>query len=186
MLFLNHDRNLTRINIKQPHLTSTKPIEEISKENVLRLSNSTFTTLSDPRLMELELTPKAKIYIKATLSPFAAFSYTLQKASIALDQTITGSVTLLIFSLMNSFSSSSFGAYEVKLPILGICLVGSIVGVRKVVKSIRKIILSIPAGVRTCSANIFREDCSIFEFISGVDKTKKKSFKSKLKKLVKW
>ena len=31
--------------------------------------------LSDPRLLELELTPSAKIYIKAICSPFAAITY---------------------------------------------------------------------------------------------------------------
>ena len=137
--------------------------------------------LSDPRLLELELTNNAKIFIKASLSPFAAIIYILQKASVAFNKTVSATIAFLVFNLINVFSSSTYGTYEVKLPILTICLVGSILGARDLVKSIKKIILSIPEGIYACSVNIFCQDCSIFEFISGTDKTVKKS---RLKKFI--
>ena len=176
MLSLNHSKSIPKL--KQP------PIKKKIKnkpDNKIDLPN-----LSDPRLLELELTPKAKTCIKASLSPFATISYTLKKASIAIDQTMTGTITFLVFSLMNAFTSATFGAYEVKLPMLTICLVGSIIGVKKIVKSVKKIILSLPDGINTCSKNIYNNDCSIFDFISGKDKTKKNTLKTKLKKLLKF
>ena len=132
--------------------------------------------LSDPRLLELELTPTAKIYIKAIFSPFATITYILQKASVAFNKTVAATISFLVFNLVNVFTSSTLGGYEVKLPILTICLVGSILGARDLIKSIKKIILSIPEGIYACSLNIFCNECSIFEFICGTDKTAKQGF----------
>ena len=187
MIPINNNR-LSKLTVKHDCKINTRSID-INKANVRKITDNTYslaiTELSDPRLLELELTPKAKIYIKTVLSPFASISYTLKKASIALDQTITGTITFLIFSLMNALTSSTFGAYEVKLPMLTICIVGSIWGVKKIVKSVKSIILSLPDGIYTCRKNIFNNNCSIFDFISGKDKTKKHLLIRKLKKLLK-
>lgn len=168
----------------------TRKINKIHKKQIFSISINTFYTLfnfktitsrkhtirrnlSNPGSVELELTPQAKRIIKALLSPIAVISYILQESSVALNKALAATTSFLMFSLLNCFTSVSFGSYEVKLPMLSICLLGSILGAKKMVKAIKKIILSVPNGIHTCSQNISRNDCSIFDFICGVDKRKK-------------
>lgn len=129
--------------------------------------------ISNPRPLELELTPYAKRCTKAVLSPISVISYILKESSLALNEVLAATTSFLIFSLLNCFTSASFGAYEIKLPMLSICLIGSIFGAKKMVKAMKRVILSIPTGIRTCSQNISCDDCSIFDFICGIDKRKK-------------
>ena len=135
--------------------------------------STTNPKLSNPKLIELELTPHAKKCIKSLLSPIAVISYILQESSFAINEVLAATTSFLMFSLLNCFTSASFGSYEVKLPMLSICLIGSIIGAKKMVKAIKKVILSVPSGIHTCSQNISCDNCSIFDFICGVDKRKK-------------
>lgn len=171
--------------------------KDTRKKNIFNLSHNTFSlskkfhqekldkninNLPNPTLVEMELTPKAKRYIKSLLFPFAAFSYILQKSSVAFGKVVAAVVSFSVFSLVNCISSASINAYEVKLPLVSICLVGSILGARDLIHSIKKIILSIPYGIQTCYQNIFCDECSILDFICGIDKVKNNIVKKFSKK----
>ena len=110
------------------HIYSKKNLELYSKRNAITLSNNSFSLsddfykkqkinqkkeLSDPRSVELELTPNAKIAIKTLLSPIASISYILQESSIAFNNLVSATITFLIFNLLNVFLSTAFTAYEV-------------------------------------------------------------------------
>lgn len=168
----------------------TRKINKIPKKQISSISLNTFYTLfnfktinsrkhtvrrnlSDPGSVELELTPQAKKIIKAILSPIAVIPYILQESSVALNKALAATTSFLMFSLLNCFTSVSFGSYEVKLPMLSVCMLGSILGAKRMIKAMKKIILSVPTGVHTCSQNISCYDCSIFDFICGVDRRKK-------------
>lgn len=179
-----------------------KTLDNYSRNNVITLSNDTFSLsnnyhktlqinkkqptkeheLSDPMMVELELTPNAKIVIKSLLSPVASLSYILQVASIAFNDFVSAFMTFLIFNLLNVFLSGTLRTSEVKLPVLTTCLIGCIFGAKNLVKSTKKIALSIPTGIKICYSNIFIENCSIFDFISGKDRQPKKNF---LKRMIK-
>ena len=186
------------------NVVSRQKMELYSTNNIAKLSNNSFLLsdglykkqkkhqkkaikkpeLSDPRVAELELTPNAKTFIKTVLSPVASISYVLQEASVAFNNLVSASITFLIFNLLNVFLSTAFTAYEVKLPILTVCLIGCIFGARNLIKSTKKIVLSIPKGIKICYSNIFIEKCTIFDFICGKDKQPKKNiFKRMASKL---
>ncbi|MBP5426663.1 MAG: hypothetical protein J6Y29_02005 [Clostridiales bacterium] len=142
-------------------------------EKNFKLSKKLKNKKYDPRQFELEITPSARRCIKALLSPIAVVSYILQESSIAFNKILTATISFLVFNLLNLFTSVCFGSYEVKLPMMSICLVGSIIGARRLIRSIKKIITSIPCGIYTCSKNISCDKCSILDFICGIDKSKK-------------
>lgn len=173
-------KNNTRIinDISQKQLASlsqntSRTLFNFKKLNFHKRKNNPKRNLPNPKSIEVKLTPHAKKCIKAFLSPIAVISYILQESSMALNKVLAATTSFLMFSLLNCFTSASFGSYEIKLPMLSICLIGSILGAKKMVNAIKKTILSIPTGIHTCSQNISCDDCSIFDFICGIDKRKK-------------
>ena len=200
MLPIENEKKIMIPKIPSDIFASNKniPVNDNRNKSIFNLSFNTFSlskkfqqdrlkrnldNLSDPTLMEMELTPRAKKYIKTLLFPFAVIPYVLQKSSVAFGKVVAATVSFLVFSLINCISSASIGAYEVKLPIISVCLVGGILGARDLIRSIKKIILSVPDGTKTCYQNISCDDCSIFDFICGIDKHQKNIIKKLSKKL---
>lgn len=163
-------------------------MERGNNYNKFSLSRKIYTNkldrnIDDLRDIEFELTPNAKKYTKVVLSPIASISYILQESSIAFGKVVAATISFIIFGFINCISQASISAYEIKLPLISICLMGGILGARDLVKSIKKIILSVPTGIKKCYENITFEDCSILDFICGIDKRNENIIKKMSKKL---